>query len=115
MTAIYRIRSASYDVLGQYPLKVGAAFSKLLFQNTARLTYLCEKKNRDEGCQHSSVFSGLKTFKVEPFNHFSLKMLPGETLCNFSQIFPPKNLEKVRALKVRMRQLFFFFSKKPYK
>ena len=102
MTAIYRIRSASYDFLGQYPLKVGSAF-----KNTERLTYLCEKKNRDEGSQHSSVFSGLKTFKVEPFNHFSLKMLPGETLCNFSQIFPPKNLEKVRALKVRMRQLFF--------
>ena len=113
MTAIYRIRSASYYFLGQYPLKVGAAFSKLLFQNTARLTYFCEKKNRDEGSQHSSVFSGLKTFKVEPFDHFSLKMLPGETLCNFSQIFPPKKLEKVRALKVRMRQLFF--SKKPYK
>ena len=60
---------------------------------------------------HSLVFAGLKTFKVEPFNQFSLKMLPGETLCNFSQIFPPKNLEKVRALKVRMRQLFF---QKPY-
>ena len=63
MTPIYRITSASYDFLGQYPLK---AFSKLLFQNTARLTYLCEKKNRDEGSQHSSVFSGLKTFNVEP-------------------------------------------------
>ena len=56
---------------------------------------------------HPLVFAGLKTFKVEPFNRFSLKMLPGETLCNFSQIFPPKNLEKVRALKVRMPQLFF--------
>ena len=29
-----------------------------------------------------------------------------ETLCKFSQIFPPKNLEKIRALKIRMRQLF---------
>ena len=62
---------------------------------------------------HSLVFAGLKTFKVEPFDHFSLKMLPGETLCNFNQIFPQKKLEKVRALKVRMRQLFF--SKTLYK
>ena len=97
MTAIYRIRSACYDFLGPHLVS---------------FTYLCEKKNRDEGSQHSSVFSlvfaGLKTFKVEPFNHFSLKILPGETLCNFGQIFPPKNLEKVRALKVGMRQLFFF-------
>ena len=32
-------------------------------------------------------------------------MLWGKTLCKLSQIFPPKNLEKIRALKIRMRQL----------
>ena len=37
-------------------------------------------------------------------------MLWGETLCKFVEIFPPKNLEKVRALKVRMRQLFLKIS-----
>ena len=55
---------------------------------------------------HSFSFCGVE-FKVEPFDRFSFKMLLGETLCNFSQIFPPKNLENVRALKVRMRQFFF--------
>ena len=56
---------------------------------------------------HPLVFAGLKTFKVEPFNHFSLKMLPGETLCNFSQIFPPKNLEKYGRLKYACAVFFF--------
>ena len=50
---------------------------------------------------HSFSFCGVE-FKLEPFDCFSFKMLLGEMLCNFSQIFPPKNLEKVR-----MRQFFF--------
>ena len=52
------------------------------------------------------TFCGVE-FKVEPFDRFSFKMLLGKTVCNFSQIFPPKNLEKVQALKVRMRQFLF--------
>ena len=30
------------------------------------------------------------------------------TAVQISQIFPPKNLEKIRALKIRMRRFFFF-------
>ena len=52
---------------------------------------------------HSPSFCGVE-FKVEPFDRFSFKMLLGEMLCNFSQIFQPKNSEKVRAF-------FFFFEK----
>ena len=70
MTAIYRIRSASYDFLGQYPLKVGAAFSKL--------PIYAKRKTRTKVVNTRAffmiffalnplVFAGLKTFKVEPF------------------------------------------------
>ena len=34
------------------------------------------------------------------------KLLLGETMCKQRQIFPPKDLEKIQALKIRMRQLF---------
>ena len=54
------------------------------------------------------TFCGVE-FKVEPFDRFSFKMLLGETLCNFSQLFPPKNLltKKYRRLKYACANFFF--------